>query len=235
MHVPGDRDVLDHADNLRQVDVEDVLPEPGRALHERLRARAARDEQSVLEILAELRVRATDRAEFLVLVDRSLELRRLALERSDVLLPLAALARVLVEQLAPLLLELVALLLCLVATRVPGLIEALAEMCDERVDPTAHGRVLLDVDAAIADRAEETVERLAASEPFESLAQAANAVDQVLLGGRIVDECVEVGRLVHVAGCVERAVDPLLSKVEDRGDGLMVVLVVLRTVAYLSR
>lgn len=111
-------------------------------------------------------MRATDRAEILVLVDRGLELRRLALERRDILLPLAALVRVLVEQLAPLLLELVALLLRLVATCVPGLVEALAEVCDERVDPTAHGGVLLDVDTAVAERAEEAVERLAAGQAF---------------------------------------------------------------------
>ena len=233
-NIPWNGNVLDGSDNLRKVDVEDVLPEPRRTLHERLCPRASRNQQTTLDIFAQLRTCATDPAEVLVAVDRLLKHSSLLLELPDVLLPLAALVRVLVEELGPLRAELLALLLRLVAADVPALIEAPAAVVDERIEPPADVLVLLNVDATHTEARKEVVEGLAAREALRELAEAADGGDEVLVGGGVVDERVEGRRLGDVPGGVERAVDPLLEDVEDGGDGVVVRLVALCTVADLK-
>ena len=210
------------------------MPEPRCTLHERLRASASGNKQTSLDILAQLRARTTDLAEVLVAVDRLLELGCLLLELPDVLLPLAALVRVLVEELGPLRAELLALLLRFVAADVPALVEAPAAVVDERVEPPADVLVLLDVDAAHTETRKEVVEGLAAREALRELAEAADGGNEVLVGGGVVDECVEGRRLSDVPRGVEGAVDPFLEDVEDGGDGVVVRLVALCAVADLN-
>ncbi len=106
-------------------------------------------------------------------------------------------------------------------------------MGDELVEPVADVLILLDVDTADAERGEEVVEGLAACKTLDELAEAADGVDEVLVGGGVVDEGVERGGLVDVTSSVEGTMDPFLDDVEDGGDGVVVRLVALSAVAEL--
>lgn len=215
------------------MDVEDVLPEPRRAVHESVRAGSTGSEEHVLDVLGKARAGATQLAEVLVLVDRALELGSLALERRKVRAPLASLLRLLADQLLPFVAERLTLLLRHLAAHEPGLVEAGVEVREELVEPGADVGVLLDVDTAHAEGSEKTVERLAVRKSLHELAEPADSGDKVLLGGRVVDERVERGRLVHVARRVKTAVDPFVEELEDGRDGLMVALVALCAIAGL--
>ena len=198
-----------------------------------MRACSTGGEEHVLDVLGKARAGATQLAEVLVLVDRALELGSLTLQSCKVRAPLTSLLRLLTDQLLPLVAERLALLLRRLAAHEPGLVEAGVEVREELVEPGADVGVLLDVDAAHAEGPEKAVERLAVSEPLHELAEPADSGDEVLLGGRVVDERVERGRLVHVARRVKTAVDPFVEQVEDGRDRLMVALIALCAIACL--
>ena len=74
---------------------------------------------------------------------------------------------------------------------------------------------------------------MVARESFDELAEPANGLDEMLLGGGVLDEGVEGSRLVDVACRIEGAVDPFLDEVKDCRDGFVVVFIALGAVANL--
>ena len=230
---PRNGNILDRLDDSGEVDVEDILPEPGCAVHKRVRPGGTGREKHVLNVYGELRARATQLAQVLVLVDGALELCSLALERSEVRAPLTSPLRLLTDQTLPFLPEIFALLLGFLAADEPGLIEAHVEVGEEFVEPLADVGILLDVDTADAKSPEKSVQRLATGETLYELAEAANSCDEVLLGRRVVDERIKRGRLVDVSRRVKAAMDPFVEKVEYGRDRLMVALVALSAIACL--
>lgn len=79
-------------------------------------------------------------------------------------------------------------MLCLIAVHETALVEAAAGVRQRVISPAPNALILLDVDTANTEGGEEVIEGLASGSALEEGANAANGLDEVLVGSGVVDK-----------------------------------------------
>lgn len=232
------------ADQLGEVDLEEVLPEPSGLLDGSFdgafglinsltgllsglpSSLLGSTLKTVLEVASEVLLSTLDPREILVVADALLDLGPLVLERLDVTLPLV----VLLHERAPADAEVLALLGGGVATNEVPVGQGAAEVVEAVVEPLLELRVAHDGGSGGPEPADEGVERCS-GQALEEGAEEVDSLGDVLLGSGVVDEVGDGG--AGVGGSIEGGVEALLEDVEDGVERLPVFLIVLSTLCDL--